>query len=168
MPQIIRTVSVELGGGRNGTIILPDDVCDYFGIAFATTTATARVRTRKAYQRSLTTPLGAATTATKLVSVEASRWTDTPSPPRRGSGTKIIVPTEKKTTKGFIRKVTMNFPSGIVIGAVSNFLFTKCTKNKPTMFWTASGVPHLVVAVTGDVNPTPTPPPTPTPNPTPP
>lgn len=170
MAQVLRTVSIELGGNRNGTLLLPDDVVQYFGITVVTTTATARQRRRVGHTRQARTPLAGGTAGTtptepRLITVQAATWTDTPSPPERGAGRKIIVPTELKTRKGIIRKVTMRFPGEAVIGAISNFLFTKCTRNKPTMFWTENGKPHLVVAVTGDVNPTPARAPDPTPNP---
>lgn len=166
MAEILRSVSIDLGGNRTGTLLLADDVVTYFGITATTAAATARTRKRASHTRQIYTGLGDTGTA-KTVSVQASTWTDTPSPPRRGAGQKIIVPTELITVKKNIRKVTMRFPSDAVIGAISNFLFTKCTKNKPTFFWTANGVKHLVVNITGDVNPTPTPAPSPTPTPTP-
>jgi hypothetical protein len=162
MPQVLKTVSIDLGSNRTGTLLLPQDVVDYFGITVVTTAATFRTRTRKAYTRQVYSELSATATG-KSVAVQAATWTDTPSPPKRGAGQAIIVPTELKTTKGNIRMVTMRFPSKAVIGAISEFLFTKCTKNKPGYFLTENGVRHLVVNVTGNVNPTPAAAPNPTP-----
>lgn len=158
MAEVLRSVSIDLGSGRTGTVLLGDDVVQYFGITVAPTTgATSRTRRRQGHTRQARVPLVGGTTTTtgepRLITVQASQWTDTPSPPRRGSGQKILVPTELKTRKGIIRRVTMRFPQKAVVGAISNFLATKTTKNKPTMFWTANGIPHLVVNITGDVNP---------------
>lgn len=165
MAEVLKTVPIDLGGSRTGTLILPNDVIEYFGITTATTTPPQpRTRTRKAYTRQVYSGLGTAATA-KTVAVAAATWKDTPAPPKRGAGQKIVVPTELKTTKGNIRMVTMRFPQLAVIGAISEFLFTKCTKNKPGYFLTANGVRHLVINVTGDVNPTPAAPSTPTPTP---
>lgn len=166
MAQVLKSVEIELGGGRKGTLLLPQDVVDYFGITATTAAATARVRKRASHTRQVFADgLNDTGAAAKTVSVQASTWTDTPSPPRRGAGQKIIVPTELITVKKNIRYVTMRFPGNAVIGAISNFLFTKCTKKKPTYFLTSNGVRHLVISITGDVNPTPTPAPTPTPTP---
>ena len=164
MAKIIKTVTMDLGGSRTGTLLLPEDVADYFGITVSTTAAAPRTRTRKAHTRQVFATLAATATA-KTVAVPAATWTDSPSGGKRGSGKKIIVPTELKTTKGSIRMVTMRFPSQAVIGAISEFLFTRCLKNKPTYFLTASGVRHAVINITGDVNPTPPKAATPAPTP---
>ncbi len=166
MAQVLKSVEIDLGGTRKGTLLLPQDVIDYFGITATTATATARTRKRVAHTRQIFADGLNDTAAAKTVSVQASTWTDTPSPPKRGAGQKIIVPTELITVKKNIRYVTMRFPSNAVIGAISNFLFTKCTKKKPSYFFTSNGVRHLVVNITGDVNPTPAA--NPNPNPTPP
>jgi len=160
MAKEIRVVEIDLGSNRTGTLTLGKDVTDYFNIPVSTATTTARDRKRKAHTRKVYKGLDDTTGTT--VAVRESSWTDSPSSPKRGAGVAIKVPTELKTSAGNIRMVTMRFPGNAVIGAISKFLFTKCVAHKPTYFITASGERHLVVNVTGNVNPEPTTGPTPT------
>lgn len=164
MAEEVFAVPIDLGEVGTGVVLLKKSVTDYFNIAVtATTNQTSVTRSRKSYSREIYDGLTA--TVKKTVGVRASTWEATPSAPKKGSGQKIIVPTELKTSKGIIRMVTMRFPQRAVTGAISKFLFTKCTAHKPTYFLTEAGEKHLVLAVTRNVNPEPTSTPTPTPTP---
>lgn len=164
MAEEVFAVPIDLGDLPPGVVLLRKSVTDYFGISVAgATTQTAITRTRKAHSRTLYNGLTA--TVKKTVGVKAATWSSTPSAPDKGAGQRIIVPTELKTTAGIIRMVTMRFPQEAVIGSISKFLFTKCTTRKPTYFLTEKGVRHLVLSVTGNVNPQPAATPTPTPTP---
>lgn len=155
MAEEIFAVPIDLGGVGTGVVLLPKSVTDYFNIAVtAATPQTSITRSRKAYSREIYTGLTA--TVKKTVGVKASSWEATPTSPEKGAGQKILVPTELKTSKGIIRMVTMRFPQRAVTGAISKFLFTKCTAHKPTYFITERGKRHLVLNVTKNVNPEPT------------
>lgn len=160
MPAVdYRLVSIDLGGGRSGVVALPAPVVEYFKMPVTTASAEARIRKRKEHTRRNYKNI--LDNEGDPYIVREATWTDTPTAPKRGAGNLILVPTAKKTNRGNVRMVSMNMPSLAVTGAISEFLFTKCTANKPTFFLTSRGVPHLVVNISGDVNPTPPPKPKP-------
>ncbi len=162
MAEEIFSIPIDLGSDRTGAVLLPKSVVDYFNIpTVAGTTQTSITRRRKQYSRTIYDGLTA--TAKKTVGVGAATWEATPTAPERGRGKKILVPTELKTSTGVIRMVTMRFPGLAVTGAISKFLFTKCVAHKPTFFIMPSGKRHLVLNVTGNVNPEPVANPTPPP-----
>ncbi len=164
MPEIIHAIPIDLGGVGEGAVLLTDSVVKYFNISTTTTTAQTSVTRRRAgHKRTLYNGLTA--TINKTINVPESTWEATPSAPEKGAGRLIRVPTELKTAKGLIRMVTMRFPNRAVTGAISKFLFEKCIAHKPTYFIMPSGKRHLVLAVTGNVNPEPVAAPAPEPTP---
>lgn len=152
-------VPIDLGGNRIGGVRISEEQRKYFTIAAPTaTTAKLVERNRKQYARSSYSGLG--DTTNDPVAVKAARWFEAPRISRgRGGGIAVQIPTELKNAKGNIRMTTIRFPSGATTGAISKFLYEKCTTHKPAYFKMPSGVMHSVVPATGvaDINPTPAP-----------
>lgn len=145
---------IDIGSGRKGLVTLREDVAAYFGIAVDATTDVVVTRRRKAHSRSRYNGLED-TTATPT-NVSASEWQSIKRGSRVGTGKAVKVPTLLTSgTNQSIRYTTIRFPQNAVIGAISEFLFTKCTDSakKPKFFIMPSGARYPVANVAGDVNP---------------
>lgn len=155
-------IPIDLGSNRKGAVKVSADQITYFGIVKPTGTAAEMVtRSKKAHTRK--TYKGLTDTEADTVAVRASTW-QTPVRASTGvTGKKVIVPTALKTTNGSIRYTTFHFPSNATVGAISNWLYDKLVKNRPTDF-VFNGNRYPVLKATGDVNPgnAETPEPTPT------
>lgn len=51
----------------------------------------------------------------------------------------IKIPTEKKTSKGYVQYLRIPMPMGMTVEKITDFLSTKITKNKPDTFITKDG-----------------------------
>lgn len=154
---------IDIGSGRKGLVSLREDVAQYFGITVTATSDVVVTRRRKAHSRSRYDGL-TDTTATPT-NVGASEWKTIKRASGVGVGKAVKIPTKLKsgTNQQNIRYVTVRFPQNAVIGAISEFLFTKCTDlaKKPEFFIMETGAKYPVANVTGDVNPGEAPEPTP-------
>ena len=114
---------MDIGSDRIVIINIRSDVVDYFGIETSTTV--------------------------ENIEFTKKRKSHT----RRGSGKLIRIPTKLVTEKNNIRYTSFRVPSNAVIGAISNFIAEKFTKNKPDFFITQTGTKYPVVRIFEYVNP---------------
>jgi hypothetical protein len=153
-------IPIDLGSGRKGVVLLPPKTAAYFGIT-GTAAATDEMvtRRRKAHTRKNFDGLSnTVKTGQKASSaVDAAVWEAPKSAPKAGAGKSIQVVTQLKNAAGRPRYTTIKFPGNAVTGAISNWLFEKCTKNKPNHFKMPSGTMYPVVNAVRDVNPGETP-----------
>jgi hypothetical protein len=156
MPDITTTLArsvipIDLGSGRKGGVSVRADQIKYFGITVPAGAAEEQVkRTRDAHSRSKRAPVGEVSPG--VIAVQRSEWNTPIRAARQGTGKKVVVPTEQKTTKGSIRKTTFHFPSNATVGAISNWLFEQLKTHKPKSFEYNGGT-YAVLRITGDVNP---------------
>lgn len=152
--KIYKPVEMDIGSGRTALIGIREDVITYFGIAESTGGSVVVQRTRKEHTRSNFDGVGD-TTSEQAIRVERSTWWSVKRMQSRGAGIAVRVPTGKKSgERENPRFTTIRFPANAVIGAISDFLHTKCTANKPTFFIMPSGARYPVVNVSAsDVNP---------------
>lgn len=169
MPRVI--VPIDLGNNKKGAVAVSEDVAAYFNIA-APTTAVAgamietpgKTYTRKVYS-GITDIVG------RTVDVRPGARRVRPPKAASASGGKAIrVPTEivitdtktvggtSRTTK-YNKMVTIRFPSGATMAAISKWIFEECKAKKPSFFIAPSGARYSVVDDLGvtDINPGPPP-----------
>lgn len=146
-------VEMDIGSNRIEIINIRSDVATYFGIEPSTTAQEIVVtRRRKSHTRSKFKAL-TQTTATPIY-VSASEWKTVRKPANIGSGNLIRIPTKLVSgKKKNIRYTSFRVPNNAVIGAISNFIAEKFTKNKPDFFITQTGTKYPVVRIYEDVNP---------------
>lgn len=145
--------TIDIGSGRTANFAIRSDVATYFGITTTADGVESINRRRKAHTRARYD--GLTDTTKTSTNVSASEWTTVSKASGRGVGKAVKVPTKLENSKktGF-RYVTIRFPQNAVIGAISEFLYTKCTAAKrPAFFISESGAKYPVVNITGDVNP---------------
>lgn len=146
---------IDIGSNRKGLVSLREDVAEYFGITVTASSDVVVNRRRKAHSRQRFDGLSD-TTAT-ATNVSASEWKSIKRASAKGVGRAVKIPTKLKsgTNNQNIRYVTIRFPSNAVIGAISEFLFSKCTDvaKRPEFFIMESGAKYPVANVAGDVNP---------------
>lgn len=144
--------TMDIGSGRTVNFSLRSDVATYFGIATAAGVAESVKRRRKTHTRARYD--GLTDTTSTPTNVSASEWTTVKKVSGRGVGKPVKIPTKLKTAGDAIRYVIIRFPQNAVVGAISEFLFSKCSAAKrPDFFIMPTGAKYPVVNVTGDVNP---------------
>jgi hypothetical protein len=141
-------VEIDLGSGRKDVVAVRGDAADYFGIAVTEGAGgqNYKIVNRSNTGRALYVDLGDDTATPSTNSTNNKHAL-----PKRlrssGGGKAVVVPTEKVTAKGNIRKITFHFPGKAGLAAISNFLATKITAKKPTEFITRNGVRRAVVEI---------------------
>lgn len=169
MPRVI--VPIDLGNNKKGAVAVSEDVAKYFNIAApATPTGSAMIETpAKPFTRKVYSGITDVTGRTVDVRPGARRVR----PPKAASasgGKAIRVPTDvvitdtktvggtSRTTK-YNKMVTIRFPSGATMAAISKWLFEECKVKKPTFFIAPSGARYTIVDDLGvaDINPGPPP-----------
>lgn len=145
-------VPIDLGSKNTGAVNVRSDIISYFNVPAAATTAAPILKTRARYtymkKNGLNDPTGVEKT------VEKAEWYALPTVPRRGTGQSIKIPTELKNAKGNIRYVTLRFPGGATMLAISNWIAEYFRAHTPTYFISPSGTRHPVTDVTlADLNP---------------
>lgn len=169
MPKLI--IPIDLGNNKTGAVAVAADVADYFGIT-APTAGTAAAMIEKpatSFQRKVYSSITDITGRTITVRPGAQRVR----PPKAASmsgGKSIRIPTEITITSSvtvagvqrnhnYVKHVSIRFPSGASMAAISKWIFEKCVTRKPTYFIAPSGARYSVVDDVGiaDINPGPPP-----------
>lgn len=145
---------IDLGSSRTGAVIIRGDIAEYFNFPEAPTTLAlaTKVVNRKTTGRELFVDLQDVT-GTASESETNNKYLSVPALQTAKTGKNIVVPTELKTSKGTIRKVTIKFPHNAINAAISKFLYTNCKLHVPRIFYTPAGVPRFVMNVVGELNP---------------
>lgn len=169
MPKII--IPIDLGNNKTGAVAVDSKVAEYFSItAPAAGAAQAMIeKPRTPYQRMVYSG-PADVTGRKITVNPGARSVRPPKAPSMSGGKAIRVPTEiviKRTvtrnsvtsTINYVKHVTIRFPAGATMAAISKWLFEKCTTKKPGYFISPAGARYSVVDDVGvtDINPGPPP-----------
>lgn len=165
MPKLI--IPIDLGGNKIGAVAVDDKTADYFGITAPTGPTTAGMIEKPAtsFQRKIYDGIADVTGRTITVRPGARRVR----PPKAASmsgGKSVRIPTQVTITdtvtvggvsrqRKYTKHVSIRFPSGATMAAISKWLFEKCITRKPTYFIAPSGARYSVVDDTGvaDINP---------------
>jgi hypothetical protein len=141
-------VEIDLGSGRKDVAAVRGDAADYFGIK---ATEGAGGQNYKVVNRSNTGRALYVDLSDDTATASKNSTNNKYALPKRlrssGGGKTVVVPTEKVTAKGNIRKITFHFPGKAGLAAISNFLATKITTKKPSVFTTPNGVRRAVVEI---------------------
>lgn len=168
MPRVI--VPIDLGNNKRGAVSVAEDVAAYFNITAPTAATAAMIEkpavgfTRKVYS-------GVTDITGRTVNVRPGARRVRPPKAASASGGKAVrVPTDititdqvttggVQRTRKYTKHVSIRFPSGATMAAISKWLFEECKVKKPTYFIAPSGARYSVVAATGvtDINPGPPP-----------
>lgn len=169
MARII--VPIDLGNNKKGAVAVKADVAAYFNIAAPTTATTGAMIEKPAKQYTRRVYASITDIAGRTVDVRpGARQVRPPKAASASGGKSIRIPTEvtisnEKTVGGvsrtakYTKHVSIRFPSGATMAAISKWLFEECKAKKPTYFIAPSGARYSVVAATGvaDINPGPPP-----------
>ncbi len=136
------------GTARKGLVKVPADVMTYFGI-LAPTTGTEDMILQKRIAHTRQNRKNLQDAAPSSVTVSASNKL-APIRKRKGNaGKPVRIPTLLKNSKGGTVYTTLRFPSGADVGLISDWLFEKLVKNKPS-FFIHNGQTYSVLRRTGD------------------
>jgi hypothetical protein len=168
MPRLI--IPIDLGNNKKGAVSVTEDVAKYFNIT-APTTATAAMIEKPAVGFSRKVYSGVADITGRTIQVRpGARRVRPPKAPTSSGGKSIRVPTDititdqvtvggVQRTRKYTKHVSIRFPSGATMAAISKWLFEECKAKKPTYFIAPSGAKYSVVDDVGvaDINPGPPP-----------
>lgn len=167
MPSVI--VPIDLGGNKKSAVSVDSKIADYFNIT-ATTTTTGQAmieKPRTSFQRKVYS--GPADITGRTITVNpGARSVRPPKATSVSGGKSVRVPTEVVITRTvaragvnrtvkYVKHVSIRFPSGASMAAISKWLFEEIKAHKPTYFLTSTGSRYLVVDDVGvtDINPAP-------------
>lgn len=164
MPSVI--VPIDLGGNKKGAVSVDSKTADYFNITAPTTATAAMIeKPRTSFQRKVYS--GPADITGRTITVNPGARSVRPPKAASASGGKSMrVPTEVIITRTvaqagvnrtikYVKHVSIRFPSGASMAAISKWLFENIKAHKPNYFLTPTGSRYLVVDDTGvtDINP---------------
>lgn len=168
MPNV--AIPIDLGNNKTGAVAVDTKIADYFNITAPPATGTTGQmieKPRTSFQRKVYS--GPADVTGRTITVNpGARGVRPPKVSSRSGGKSVRVPTEvvitrtvarsgTNTSVKYVKHVSIRFPSGATMAAISKWLFERCTAHKPGYFLTPTGSKYLVVDDVGvsDINPGP-------------